>query len=77
MAFERHKGYGTKSAPGGHIAQHGVIDQHRRSFRPVRIVLALDEPAGYASIDGDAGCHADHRLIVIGESICNGLGCGG
>ena len=36
--FERHKGYGTKAHLEA-IARHGVIDQHRRSFRPVRVAL--------------------------------------
>ena len=36
--FGRHKGYGTKAHLAA-IAEHGVIDQHRRSFRPVRVAL--------------------------------------
>lgn len=39
--FERHKGYGTKAHLEA-IAKHGVIDQHRRSFRPVRIAVGED-----------------------------------
>lgn len=36
--FAKHKGYPTK-AHFKAIAQHGVIDEHRRSFGPVRKVL--------------------------------------
>ncbi|MDY6535514.1 ribonuclease HII [Acinetobacter faecalis] len=36
--FAKHKGYPTK-AHFEAIAQHGVIDEHRRSFGPVRKVL--------------------------------------
>lgn len=38
FGFAKHKGYPTK-AHFEAIAQHGVIDEHRRSFGPVRKVL--------------------------------------
>lgn len=38
--FAKHKGYPTK-AHFEAIAEHGVIDQHRRSFGPVRKALEL------------------------------------
>lgn len=38
--FAKHKGYPTK-AHFEAIAEHGVIDEHRRSFGPVRKVLEL------------------------------------
>lgn len=38
--FAVHKGYPTK-AHFAAIEQHGVIDQHRRSFKPVKRVLGL------------------------------------
>lgn len=42
--FAQHKGYPTK-AHFAAIAEHGVIDQHRRSFGPVKKVLQLlDQP---------------------------------
>ncbi len=40
--FERHKGYGTKDHLAA-IAAHGVLDIHRRSFRPVRVALGWEE----------------------------------
>lgn len=43
--FERHKGYGTREHLAA-IAVHGVTEHHRRSFRPVRVALGLDEAAG-------------------------------
>lgn len=39
--FDRHKGYPTR----GHLAalrEHGVCRAHRRSFAPVRILIARD-----------------------------------
>lgn len=42
FGFAKHKGYPTK-AHFEAIAEHGVIDQHRRSYAPVRKVLALLE----------------------------------
>ena len=39
--FERHKGYGTKAHLEA-MRRHGVCDAHRRSFRPVRVVLGLE-----------------------------------
>ncbi|WP_154180321.1 ribonuclease HII [Vibrio furnissii] len=39
--FAKHKGYPTK-AHFEAIEQHGVIDQHRRSFGPVKRVLGLE-----------------------------------
>ncbi len=38
--FAKHKGYPTK-AHFEAIAQHGVIDEHRRSYAPVKKVLGL------------------------------------
>lgn len=38
--FAQHKGYPTK-AHFAAIAEHGVVDQHRRSFGPVKKVLGL------------------------------------
>ena len=40
--FAKHKGYPTK-AHFEAIAEHGVIDQHRRSYAPVKKALALLE----------------------------------
>jgi ribonuclease HII len=37
--FERHKGYGTPEHQRG-IARHGVIAEHRKTFKPIRLVLA-------------------------------------
>jgi ribonuclease HII len=45
--FDRHKGYGTRE----HLAlllRHGACDEHRRSFAPVRDVLASHRPPGNA-----------------------------
>ena len=42
--FERHKGYGTKEHLAA-IATHGVLDVHRRSFRPIRMALGLEDNA--------------------------------
>lgn len=42
FGFAKHKGYPTK-AHFEAIAEHGVIDQHRRSYAPVKRVLALLE----------------------------------
>lgn len=42
FGFAKHKGYPTK-AHFEAIVEHGVIDQHRRSYAPVRKVLALLE----------------------------------
>lgn len=39
--FGKHKGYPTK-AHFEAIAQHGIIDQHRRSYAPVKRVLSLE-----------------------------------
>ena len=39
FGFAKHKGYPTK-AHFEAIALHGVIDEHRRSFGPVKKVLA-------------------------------------
>jgi ribonuclease HII len=36
--FERHKGYGTPEHQLG-IAKLGVIDQHRKTFKPIRLAL--------------------------------------
>lgn len=41
FGFAKHKGYPTK-AHFEAIEQHGVIDQHRRSFGPVKRVLGLE-----------------------------------
>lgn len=40
--FDRHKGYGT-AAHLMALREHGVIDAHRRSFDPVRTLLAQGE----------------------------------
>ncbi len=40
FGFAAHKGYPTK-AHFAAIEQHGVIDQHRKSFKPVKRVLGL------------------------------------
>lgn len=42
FGFAKHKGYPTK-AHFEAIAEHGVIDEHRRSFGPVRKVLEAME----------------------------------
>ena len=42
FGFAKHKGYPTK-AHFEAIAVHGVIEQHRRSYAPVKKVLALLE----------------------------------
>ncbi|MBP8027504.1 MAG: ribonuclease HII, partial [Acinetobacter sp.] len=42
FGFAKHKGYPTK-AHFEAIAEHGVIDQHRRSYAPVKKALALLE----------------------------------
>jgi ribonuclease HII len=39
--FERHKGYGTPEHQRG-IAQLGVMAQHRKSFKPIRLALIGD-----------------------------------
>ncbi len=41
FGFAKHKGYPTK-AHFEAIEEHGVIDQHRRSFGPVKRVLGLE-----------------------------------
>ncbi len=41
FGFAQHKGYPTK-AHFEAIEKHGVIDQHRKSFKPVRKALGLD-----------------------------------
>ena len=41
FGFAKHKGYPTK-AHFQAIAEHGVIDQHRRSFGPVKKALGLE-----------------------------------
>ncbi|MFM9941420.1 MAG: ribonuclease HII [Hyphomicrobiaceae bacterium] len=38
--FERHKGYGTPEHQAA-LARHGVTVHHRRSFKPVQLVLGL------------------------------------
>ena len=40
--FDRHKGYPT-SAHLAALREHGVCAAHRRSFQPVRVLLALSE----------------------------------
>lgn len=42
FGFAKHKGYPTK-AHFDAIEQHGVIDQHRKSFKPVKRVLGLED----------------------------------
>ncbi|ELR63622.1 Ribonuclease HII [Photobacterium marinum] len=39
--FAKHKGYPTK-AHFEALEQHGAIEQHRKSFKPVRRILGLD-----------------------------------
>ena len=41
FGFAKHKGYPTK-AHFEAIEQHGVIEQHRKSFKPVKKALGLD-----------------------------------
>jgi ribonuclease HII len=41
FGFAKHKGYPTK-AHFDAIAEHGVIDQHRRSYAPVKKALGLE-----------------------------------
>jgi len=41
LGFAKHKGYPTK-AHFDAIAEHGVIDQHRRSYSPVKKALGLE-----------------------------------
>ncbi|MCU4412823.1 ribonuclease HII [Acinetobacter sp. WU_MDCI_Axc73] len=41
FGFAKHKGYPTK-AHFEAITEHGVIDEHRRSYAPVKKALALD-----------------------------------
>jgi ribonuclease HII len=43
--FERHKGYGTPEHQRG-IAALGVMDQHRRSFKPVKRALLTSAGEG-------------------------------
>ena len=42
FGFDSHKGYPT-AAHLAAIAEHGVLPQHRRSFKPVRLVLEQPE----------------------------------
>jgi ribonuclease HII len=42
--FDRHKGYGTRAHVDAMVA-HGVTPVHRRSFAPVRAVIAGHRPA--------------------------------
>jgi len=37
--WEKNAGYGTKLHQGG-LARHGVTEHHRRSFKPIRTILA-------------------------------------
>jgi ribonuclease HII len=41
FGFAKHKGYPTK-AHFDAIGEHGVIDQHRRSYSPVKKALGLE-----------------------------------
>lgn len=41
FGFAKHKGYPTK-AHFDAIEQHGVIDQHRKSFKPVKRALGIE-----------------------------------
>jgi ribonuclease HII len=41
--FERHKGYGTPEHKHA-LARHGASPHHRRSFRPVQLVLGVVKP---------------------------------
>ena len=40
--FEAHKGYGTRAHLAA-IDRFGVLDEHRRSFRPVRLALGWED----------------------------------
>jgi ribonuclease HII len=42
--FERHKGYGTPEHQRG-IAKLGVMDQHRKTFKPIRLALLEETSA--------------------------------
>ena len=42
FGFAKHKGYPTK-AHFEAIATHGVIDQHRRSYAPVKKALGITD----------------------------------
>lgn len=50
FGFAKHKGYPTK-AHFEAIAQYGVIDQHRRSFAPVRKVLDTRQQQAELGLD--------------------------
>ncbi|HIF9330762.1 ribonuclease HII [Photobacterium damselae] len=41
FGFAKHKGYPTK-AHFAALEEHGVIEQHRQSFKPVKRILGLD-----------------------------------
>ncbi|TLS75725.1 ribonuclease HII [Photobacterium damselae] len=41
FGFAKHKGYPTK-AHFSALEEHGVIEQHRKSFKPVKRILGLD-----------------------------------
>ncbi|PSU15474.1 ribonuclease HII [Photobacterium damselae] len=41
FGFAKHKGYPTK-AHFAALEEHGVIEQHRKSFKPVKRILGLD-----------------------------------
>ena len=43
--FERHKGYGTREHHAA-LERHGATAHHRRSFRPVQLVLGLMRDSG-------------------------------
>ncbi|HIF9096866.1 TPA: ribonuclease HII [Photobacterium damselae] len=41
FGFAKHKGYPTK-AHFAALEEHGIIEQHRKSFKPVKRILGLD-----------------------------------
>lgn len=41
FGFAKHKGYPTKTHFAA-LEEHGVIEQHRKSFKPVKRILGLD-----------------------------------
>ncbi|HIF9205826.1 TPA: ribonuclease HII [Photobacterium damselae] len=41
FSFAKHKGYPTK-AHFAALEEHGIIEQHRKSFKPVKRILGLD-----------------------------------
>lgn len=52
--FARHKGYPTKDHMSA-LAEHGVLPEYRRSFKPVAALLAAGNDAYAANASGVAG----------------------